>query len=402
MSARNPGQTLANLALAGVSLLLTFILLEVAARLYLSRLASDSAFREYASFEELQERLQPKLTPHRYLGHYPTPNYARGENRHNALGYRGEEILQPKPATEFRIVCLGGSTTYTSEVEDHRLTYPALLERELRDHGYGNVRVVNAGAPGWSSWESLINFEFRVLDLDPDLIIVYHAINDVHSRLVWPPQAYQGDNSGRRAQVERVFVPGLLERSTLLRILMIRAGWSVSHSALLRSLDRAPDTYYGDLFRSQKQRGVYPEGIFEDVSAREMLDRNPPIYFRRNIENIVEIARMRGARTLLATFAYSSAFSDEPRVASDEYRFALDQANELLRDIANERKVALFDFARAFPQEPEYYTDGRHVNEKGAHLKAQLFAQHLVESGLLSATAPRIETSDGLPTKAPR
>jgi len=85
----------------------------------------------------------------------------------------------PKPAGQFRIVCLGGSTTYTSDVKDYRDSYPYLLEKYLKAQGYNDVTVVNAGAGSWSSWESLINFQFRVLDLDPDLIIVYHGINDI-------------------------------------------------------------------------------------------------------------------------------------------------------------------------------------------------------------------------------
>ena len=85
-----------------------------------------------------------------------------------------------KPLGEYRIACLGGSTTYTTSVEDWRLSYPALLEHELHNAGLGSVCVLNCGAAGWSSWESLINLETRVLDLDPDLIVVYHAINGGH------------------------------------------------------------------------------------------------------------------------------------------------------------------------------------------------------------------------------
>ena len=60
--------------------------------------------------------------------------------------------------------------------------------------------MINAGLAGWSSWESMINFQLRLLDLEPDLIIVYHAVNVLHARLVWPPEAYQPDNSGRYAR----------------------------------------------------------------------------------------------------------------------------------------------------------------------------------------------------------
>ena len=38
--------------------------------------------------------------------------------------------------------------------------------------------VINAGIPGWTTAESLINLHFRVLELSPDMVIICHAVND--------------------------------------------------------------------------------------------------------------------------------------------------------------------------------------------------------------------------------
>ncbi len=128
----------------------------------------------------------------------------------------------PKPPAVYRIACLGGSTTYGDGVDDWRLTYPALLQDSLRAWGVSEVEVVNAGVPGYSSYESVINLEFRVLDLHPDLVFFYEAINDVYPRLVWPPSAYLGDNSGFLGDKWPFEGPSLLERSTLARAIMIK------------------------------------------------------------------------------------------------------------------------------------------------------------------------------------
>lgn len=377
-------KTLSDIFLAVLATCLTFAFLEVLANVYLLRFADENRFIRYASVHQLKKR-DTKYSPHTYLGHYPTPNYINGANRHNALGYRGEEIHTPKPDGQFRIVCLGGSTTYTVGVEDYRKSYPYLLENYLRGKGYGNVHVVNAGASSWSSWESLINFELRVLDLDPDMIIVYHGINDIHSRLVWPPEAYIGDNSGRRAPNQTaIFMPNILEYSTLLRIAMIRTGLTTSHAAFERTIDRHPKTYVGSLFRKQKLQGVYPTGIFREISAGEVLERNRPVYFERNIHNIVAIAKNnRGIEVVLSSFAYSSLFAEHPRVSSQEYISAYEEHNLLLEKIAEEMDVHFLDFAGEFPTERRWYTDGRHVNEEGAQLKAELFGAFLIEKQLL-------------------
>jgi lysophospholipase L1-like esterase len=95
----------------------------------------------------------------------------------NRLGLRGPGI-GPKQANEFRILCLGESSTFGAGVEDDE-TYSARLEAELQSrdeqHAY---RVINAGVSGYSSFQSLKYFESRGLDLEPDLVLFYHEIND--------------------------------------------------------------------------------------------------------------------------------------------------------------------------------------------------------------------------------
>ena len=180
-------------------------------------------------------------------------------------------------------------------------------------------------------------------------------------------------------------MPSVLEYSTFIRIVMLRSGLTEPHSELTSTLAREPDTYYGDDFRLQKVHDRYPSGIFEEVTAAEMLRINKPIYFKRNIENLVVLAHRWDIEAVIATFAYSPLFEDRPLVFSEEYRAAFREMNETLVEIAEETDTHLFDFAAVFPQSKEYYKDGRHVNAKGQKLKVELFARYLIENGLLPA-----------------
>lgn len=390
----------ANLLLSIASVIICFLFLEWASRIYLEHFASDDIFFRYASLQQLEERLSKKGQAyfkkafHRYLGYYLTPNYVSGRNKHNSLGYRGEEIPLPKPEGEFRVVCIGGSTTYTSGVEDYNHSYPELLEQELLQRGFENINVINAGVPGWTSWECLINFQFRVLDLEPDLIIFYEAINDIQSRLVWPPEAYRGDNSGTSIPViSNVFMPSIFEYSTIIRFFLVRAGVTQPHADITKTIDRHARTYYGDNFQRQKITGAYPSGIFKQVSAQKMLEVNRPIYFQRNVENLVLIAKARSVETVIATFAFSPLFENEPRVASPEYISAYEEMNAVLKAVAEQKGAHLFDFASKFPIDKKYYHDGRHVNEEGARLMAKMFADNLTENHLIPAVRARNFTS---------
>jgi lysophospholipase L1-like esterase len=386
-SNRHLKNLLLNISLSLLIFIVLFIFCEIAGNIYLVYFAPEKTFLTYASYRQLRKRQvnsKPLYSPHRYLGYYPTPNYVHGLNRHNSLGYRGDEIKVPKGRNEFRIVCIGGSTTYTSHIENYKLSYPFLLQEELRKRNYKNVTVINAGASGWSSWESLINFELRVLDLDPDMIIIYHAINDINARMVWPPAAYKGDNSGRRGSLSSgMLMPGLLEHSTIIRFFLIRAGIIAPHSSFENTVDKPLSTYVGWEFDKQKKAGKYPQGIFINVPALKILSENTPKYFERNIRNIVRIATGEGITTVISSFAYSPLFKNEPRVSSDEYISAFKEMNSILKKIAGDMQVNYFDFATMFPVDKRYYIDGRHVNAEGSRLKAKLFADYLLDNKLI-------------------
>ncbi|HOH30204.1 MAG TPA: SGNH/GDSL hydrolase family protein, partial [Candidatus Hydrogenedentes bacterium] len=100
-----------------------------------------------------------------------------GDFRINNYGFRDADIIVPKPAGTYRILCVGASTTEEGPVND--LTYPAILETLLNKHfGFNRIDVVNCGLSGMNS----LKHRMRVGDylaLDPDLIVLYNAVNDI-------------------------------------------------------------------------------------------------------------------------------------------------------------------------------------------------------------------------------
>lgn len=372
----------ARLFLISASSVLCLLILEMGSRVWLYHFAPERVFKKYASYEKLIDRYgNPIWSPHRYLGYYPTPNYENIEktNRHNSLGYRGNEIVLPKPQGVFRIVCIGGSTTYTVSTS-YREAYPSQLEEQLIDAGYSNIEAVNAGVPGWTTWESMINFQLRVLELEPDMIIVYHAINDVYPRFVWPPEAFRGDNSGYR--IPREQPPDFANYSCLVRIFAVRLGL-VKPAMAMGYLDARAKTYFADAYFAQKWSGNYPEGIFSRIPPSKMMEKNRLKYYRRNLENLINTARLRGIKVVLATFAYTTEFENPIRSLDDVFRLGIDEANRELKAIARDTGVSLFDFTELFPTEKQYFVDHSHVNKQGSALKAKLFADFIHENNLI-------------------
>ena len=363
-SIRIPSKT--ELILPVFSILLTFLLLEIGSRLWLNYLATPEQYDRYVLFTSIDPK-KFAFTPHPYLSYYPTPNYQKGLTSHNSLGYRNDEFPLEKPSGVYRIVALGGSSTYDVSIKDNADTFTAQLERLLKeDYGYQDVQVINAGVPGYNSWEILVNLEFRVLDLDPDLVIIYENTNDVHARMV-EPSAYRGDDLGRRQAWQVPSVP-LWEHSALLRI--VSRMMNLSRQVSIDDFVSSP-TYVS---------WPYEDRLTEDnLDPAEILKENPPIYFRRNLENMSAIAKEHGVKILLTTWAYSPYRKDY--AALDYYQHGFKENNDVLKEVAADQHVPLFDFAAVMPQDAEYWADGRHVNESGALVKARLFAEYIHDQG---------------------
>lgn len=371
------------------SLILGFALAELAARVWLAHFASDELFRRFASLDMLRERSRGDARsislylPHRYLGYVPAPGYRNGRNHHDPKGFRGAVPPVPKPPGEFRIVCLGGSTTYSNYVDAPEEAYPAQLEAELRRRTQADIRVVNAGASGWASLESLINFETRVLELEPDLVIDYDGINDVAARMVWPPEAHRADNSGQLQHSAGLdAATPWPEQLTLVRMFLVATGRIRSHLDLAQSLGNLAGSGRWFLYVGQKTDGSYPSGPFRKVSAEQILAANPPVFFRRNLESLVAVARAHGVTPVLATFAWTATTSDRA-ITSPEIVAAIEEQNEIVRAIGREQHVAVYDFAAEMPDDAKLYMGAVHFTVEGSVVQARLFADFLLREGLV-------------------
>lgn len=343
------------LAKTGIGLLVAFVVAEAGVRLYRNHFASRRWLVQYSrSWDNVPPGVF-RFAEHPYLPCVPNPEFrsADGKDRHNRLGFRGDEIAAAKPAGVFRIVCLGGSTTYTAGVDDAGDAYPAQLQRILREkHGRANVEVVNAGVHAFTSLDSLLNLELRVLPLEPDLIVVYHGINDLACRLV-PPDRYHRDNSGYAlhwSRRNREEPPRWWHHSLLAYCCGVKLGWIPEHRV--------------------------GQGFIPDTTGMSVGDlaRNPPVYFERNLRAMTVLVRDAGAEIMFATFACSESLVDPLLLAG------LAENNEVVRRLGARLNVPVFDFAGRMPKDREFWFNFIHVNRAGAARTAELFAEFIDET----------------------
>lgn len=354
-----PAQRIRQIARAlGVGIVIALaaaLVMEALLRLYYATWGTEVEKIRYLYAAEEIARLPARyLNGLPYVGYVPHPAFPE----HNALGYRGPEITLPKPEGVFRIVALGGSTTYSTATSAEE-SYPAQLQRTLREeYGYPNVEVINGGIPGYTSWDTLVNYLLRVVELQPDMLIIYDGINDVRPRAA-SDACYQGANAFRGLNpVRGVYraLPDIPIASALYRLVAISLGWMPDPSAL-ESVNL--DTYYRCL---------------QDFDSSRIAE-HPPVYFERHLRDLVVLAQSQGIQVMLSSWVYSATI---PSAELPPAWFpAIAEHNAILARLAETYGLPFYDLAATdFTQEESYFagSDPIHLSAAGTREQARRYA----------------------------
>jgi len=98
----------------------------------------------------------------------------------NNMGYRGDNLVTPKPLNEFRIFMIGGSTTECFYLDDSQ-SINTILQNYLQEHVNSDIsiKVYNAGKSGDASDDHISMLAHRIVHLEPDMIIIFAGMNDL-------------------------------------------------------------------------------------------------------------------------------------------------------------------------------------------------------------------------------
>jgi hypothetical protein len=102
------------------------------------------------------------------------------------LGFRLPTPTKIKPANEYRIFVLGGSTVFNGFPIKNSIT--GQLERQFHADGFTFVKVYNFGAVSFVSGQELSLIIHKLVDYQPDMLIVYDGGNDIHIPLKYDPR----------------------------------------------------------------------------------------------------------------------------------------------------------------------------------------------------------------------
>ena len=276
-------------------------------------------------------------------------------------------LVAPKPADTYRIFVLGESAAWG--VPEPGLSFGRILEVLLNER-YPTIRfeVVNAAMTAINS-HAILPIARDCARQSPDLFVVYAGNNEV----VGP------------------YGPGTVFTSAMNRLPLIRLSvwlWST----------RTGQFFGGLLKRRQPLAEWRGMEMFRDKPVSRDDPRLAPMYghFRRNLEDIVAVARHAGVPVVLSTVAVNlkdcppfmgSAAQERFRTGQfseardlDELRFRADsRINAIIRDVAARTGAALADAERAFGPTPgsDLFYEHVHLKFAGNYLLARTVAEKI-------------------------
>lgn len=330
---------------------LTAILLE---------LAGSLALKTFPALEKSRAILQGKMrsetdvnaTPQAYLLYIPTPLFeSNNQVQNNADGYRGPAIpLERSPGT-FRILFMGGSTTYGEGVENPGDSYPAQLGRLLAgapELAGKNIEVINAGLRWGTSAEILTHYLLKFRYYKPDLVVLNPGGNDPQAYIA---RSYQPDYSSFRMPPPAI------------KPLQPQARWLL-HSRFFSAMIVLlffPDLATGALFVHNG----------ENTPAEWFHSREPGVLqldelaFYNNITTVVREIKAGGAEAFLLSY------QGNPYDAGTqlEWRAYFDYEEQVLQTIGKEQGVPFSPFPLAVMSN-DVWVDASHINAEGEKHKA--------------------------------
>jgi lysophospholipase L1-like esterase len=290
----------------------------------------------------------------------------------NSLGFRG-----PDPPRDFAdrltILTIGGSTTESLFLSDGRTWTDALARRLEPD--FPGVWINNAGIDGHTTFGHLILLKSFVLRLHPKVALFLMGANDVG---LDQPRTFDEGVVPTAGGLRRV-ANAIAERSEVVTV-----AWNLARAA--RARDRGLG--HGELDLKLAEHLVLDPAVMDATEAEHRT------FLSGYAERLARIADLTRANAIVPIWMTQPAlFGDgaDPATGVElatvkvngrgnghlEWRL-LEMHNDVLRQVAAARGVAVIDLARELPKDSRYYYDFLHFTNEGSERVGEIVARHLV------------------------
>jgi lysophospholipase L1-like esterase len=272
--------------------------------------------------------------------------------RVNAHGFRGPAIQTPKPPNTFRIAVLGDSIAFGRSLDENKVfpyQLPALLQERVKHREFD---VINASLSGRDTWEEVALLEQRVLNLQPDLVILQICLND-HIRFPPPDSSVHRGAFGEKP-------------------------W-YAYSSFLHLLDQQFPRFRQWHIATATRMGFdmrTPEEVLKNYALDLHYIHNVAVHWptwHREFLRARDVCRQHGVRLLLTVFPTSYILNQAE----------IDTTIPELSQLAQEYNIVLVDLLHPFRAAGRpVLSDYTHPNSLGHRLVAETLADAIARDSL--------------------
>jgi lysophospholipase L1-like esterase len=287
-------------------------------------------------------------------------NTTHGNIKINSSGFRGPELMNPKHHSTVRLAFVGASTTFCAEVSSNELTWPHLVWRKLQGSKLdAEFDYVNAAVPGYTVKTSLKNLQYRLKSLQPDIVVIYHATNDL---------SYDTRVMAIHQGIYRI---------------SDREGDGILKYSLLWSLVRKN-------FKIMKRRKESINEIKLEYDPRKISKR-----FKVKLQKLVKESQEISKLVAIATFSYKirreQAYEEQlqnantalyymPYMSIEGLLNGYEEYNRIIREVAKETGAMIIEGEMSIPGNDIYFRDSIHFTDSGSKLMAKRVSDALLNS----------------------
>jgi lysophospholipase L1-like esterase len=276
----------------------------------------------------------------------------------NSRSVRGDEIAVPKPDKRYRIIYLGDSVPFDKP------GFVSITRDSLRQ--LGDVEVINAGVPGYTTYQEVLFFETYLVDTSPDVVIWTYCLNDNHRFL------HRFGRDGRmlltnEARARLALDPpwdAIVRRSYVLSLIHVGL-------ASLGFNDEAADFEW-------EARADF-SAAWKDYSWAE---------YEKNFERMVHLTRQHGIKLTVVIFPFEPQLFHALTFEGQPERLGyITKPQRSLIAVAEKYGVPYLDLLPEYLPEyargARFFRDGIHLNPEGHADTARRMLRFLSEADLL-------------------
>ncbi len=282
----------------------------------------------------------------------------------NSLGLRNREVNQKRDGV-YRILFIGDSLIWSGETTSGKL-YSAVLEHRLNSNYSNNTtsyEVVNAGIPGYTTYQELEFLKIYGLDMEPDLVVLGFVFNDLYYKYLHRPTKNNllgNDPSARLHYFNTNSFPGtIFARSHLAHEIVRR---SKTLWKRITQQHTFPFEQRGDFYLAWKDYGW--------------------IHTQKLIGMMQKLLANNGVPLRVLVFPVSDQVNDRYRRINKQY---LLYPQSMINKISNSYEIPVLDLTDAIYKRGgiTLYRDYLHLNGKGNDVVVDELQRYLVnEIGL--------------------